>query len=161
MMSALLQSEGAIAAGSTSRIRSGVVTGYQRYVLMLEGALVLIAASFAYARLGGGWLMFVLLFGVPDASMLGYLAGPKIGASIYNLGHSYVLPAALAAVGIWLGSQIYWLIALIWVAHIGLDRMFGIGLKYDTGFKDTHLAKATVKLDLAPSPLRSSPARWR
>jgi hypothetical protein len=30
-------------------------------------------------------------------------------------------------------------IALIWLAHIGLDRMLGYGLKYPTEFKDTHM----------------------
>ena len=29
--------------------------------------------------------------------------------------------------------------ALIWIAHIGLDRALGYGLKYATGFGDTHL----------------------
>ena len=30
---------------------------------------------------------------------------------------------------------------LIWIAHIGFDRMLGFGLKYATGFKDTHLSR--------------------
>ncbi len=30
-------------------------------------------------------------------------------------------------------------IGLIWSAHIGMDRMFGYGLKYSRAFKDTHL----------------------
>jgi hypothetical protein len=29
--------------------------------------------------------------------------------------------------------------ALIWLAHIGIDRALGYGLKYPTFFKDTHL----------------------
>ena len=32
-------------------------------------------------------------------------------------------------------------IALIWLAHIGVDRLLGYGLKYPTGFKDTHLQR--------------------
>jgi hypothetical protein len=31
--------------------------------------------------------------------------------------------------------------ALIWLAHIGMDRMLGYGLKYSGGFKDTHLGR--------------------
>ena len=40
-----------------------------------------------------------------------------------------------------------WLLpyALIWIAHIGLDRMLGFGLKYPTRFGDTHLRKMTVE----------------
>lgn len=30
-------------------------------------------------------------------------------------------------------------IGIIWSAHIGMDRMFGFGLKYSTGFNDNHL----------------------
>ena len=32
-------------------------------------------------------------------------------------------------------------LALIWIAHIGLDRALGYGLKYATGFGDTHLGR--------------------
>jgi len=32
-------------------------------------------------------------------------------------------------------------ISLIWIAHIGIDRVLGYGLKYPTAFKDTHLQK--------------------
>jgi hypothetical protein len=32
-------------------------------------------------------------------------------------------------------------IALIWAAHIGFDRLVGYGLKYGTGFKETHLGR--------------------
>jgi len=31
------------------------------------------------------------------------------------------------------------LLALIWFAHIGADRLLGFGLKYPTEFKDSHL----------------------
>jgi hypothetical protein len=33
--------------------------------------------------------------------------------------------------------------ALIWLAHIGLDRTLGYGLKYPTFFEDTHLQRVT------------------
>jgi hypothetical protein len=32
-------------------------------------------------------------------------------------------------------------IALIWAAHIGVDRLLGYGLKYPTAFRDTHLRR--------------------
>jgi hypothetical protein len=32
-------------------------------------------------------------------------------------------------------------LCVIWVAHIGFDRLLGYGLKYPTAFKDTHLGK--------------------
>ncbi|MCS4316879.1 hypothetical protein M2407_001178 [Serratia sp. BIGb0234] len=37
-------------------------------------------------------------------------------------------------------QQPHWLMAaLIWGAHIGFDRALGYGLKYASGFADTHL----------------------
>jgi hypothetical protein len=32
-------------------------------------------------------------------------------------------------------------LGLIWFAHIGVVRAIGYGLKYPTGFKDTHLQR--------------------
>ena len=116
-----------------------VVAGGPKAILRLEGAAVLAAASAAYAQLGAGWPLFAILFLTPDVSMLGYLFGRRIGAASYNLGHSYVLPAALGLFGVWLSQHLPVALSLIWVAHIGFDRMLGYGLKYPTDFGHTHL----------------------
>ena len=97
------------------------------------------AASAAYALVGSGWAFFALLFLAPDLSMLGYLGGRKVGAAAYNLGHSYILPTMLAACGVVMSQPILLSLSLIWVAHIGFDRMLGYGLKYATAFGHTHL----------------------
>jgi hypothetical protein len=138
-MPTLTHSTTAVALPATPGARDGCVTGAPMVLLRLEGAVVLAAASTAYARLGGDWPMFALLFLAPDVSMLGYLAGRRIGAIAYNLGHSYLLPAALAAMGVVFAQPSLWALALIWTAHIGFDRMLGYGLKYATGFGYTHL----------------------
>jgi hypothetical protein len=117
----------------------GQTVGGPKAILRLEGGVVLAVAAAAYAQTDAGWLLFALLFLVPDVSMLGYLAGRRIGAVAYNLGHSYLGPAALAAYGLWSGAPLMVSIALIWVAHIGFDRLMGYGLKYAGGFKSTHL----------------------
>ena len=113
--------------------------GGPKTILRLEGGVVLAVATAAYAQTDAGWLLFALLFLVPDVSMLGYLAGRRIGAFGYNVGHSYLGPAALAAYGLWSATPLCVSIALIWVAHIGFDRLMGYGLKYAGGFKHTHL----------------------
>jgi len=100
---------------------------------------MLIAAAAAYGAWGSGWGLFAALFLVPDISMLGYLAGPRVGAACYNAGHSYLGPALLGAAGLGVGQPLAVAIALIWVAHIGFDRMLGYGLKYSTAFGHTHL----------------------
>ena len=108
-------------------------------ILRLEGALVFAAATFAYGMQGAGWLLYALLFFTPDIFMLGYLRNAVLGARIYNVGHSYLLPAALFIGGFILSSEEASAAALIWLAHIGFDRTVGYGLKYVTGFKHTHL----------------------
>ena len=103
--------------------------------------MVLAASAFAYARIEGGWLMFALLFLAPDVFMLGYLGGRKLGAAVYNAGHAYILPASLAACGMFLSRPALVAVGLIWIAHIGFDRLLGYGLKYKTGFKHSHLSR--------------------
>lgn len=103
----------------------------------LEGLAALGLGVAAYAWLGQSWLIFALLFLVPDITMLGYLRSPRLGRLTYNLGHNYALPALLALAGLAVGPLAYGL-AAIWVAHIGFDRLLGYGLKLES-FDTTHL----------------------
>ena len=123
----------------------GGVDGGPKLLLRLEGALVLLAGLAAWSHEGGSWPWFVGLFLVPDLSMLGYLHNPRTGAALYNAGHSYVLPGVLAALALMLGMHALLLAAILWVAHIGFDRLMGYGLKYETRFFDTHLGYAGPK----------------
>jgi hypothetical protein len=110
-------------------------------LLRLEGLAVLAASLALYFHADYGWLALVVLFLAPDLSMLGYLGGPAAGALTYDLVHTYTLPVALGALGVLVDSGTATQLALIWFAHIGMDRMLGYGLKYPTGFKDTHLQR--------------------
>jgi hypothetical protein len=94
-----------------------------------------------YAVWGGSWWLYAILFLAPDLSFAGYLAGPRIGAIVYNAAHSYLTPIALMTTGSTLGSPLVLFIAMIWLAHIGFDRALGYGLKYATGFGFTHLGR--------------------
>lgn len=116
----------------------GVQHGANR-LLRLEGAAVATLAILLYARADYSWLLFALLFLVPDLSMLGYLAGPRAGAVICNVVHTHVGPLLLAGVMLLTGGSL--MLPLIWVAHIGLDRMLCYGLKHPTAFQDTHLGR--------------------
>ena len=73
--------------------------------------------------------------------MVGYLAGTTIGAVAYDAAHTYALPVALTAVGLIAGAETAVQLGLIWLKHIGVDRAIGYGLKYRSGFKDTHLQR--------------------
>ena len=110
-------------------------------VLRIEGATLFAASVMLYWANGGSWWLFALLLLAPDVSMLGYLAGPRIGAAAYNAFHSYPLPAALGVFGLLWGAPLAIAVALVWVAHIGMDRLVGYGLKYQTGSKETHLER--------------------
>ena len=122
------------ASGSFSLARPGAM-------LRVEGAVMLAGSVLLYWMNGGSWWLFALLLLAPDVSMMGYLAGPRVGAAIYNTFHSYPLPAALGIFGLLAGAPLAVAVALVWFAHIGMDRMVGYGLKYSTGFRDTHLQR--------------------
>lgn len=111
-----------------------------RLVLQLEGAVVLLAALWGYAQLDASWGLFALLLLAPDLSMVGYAWGPRVGAGAYNAVHTYLFPAILTAIGLGMGWPWAGPGALIAVAHIGMDRALGYGLKHPTGFHDTHLS---------------------
>jgi hypothetical protein len=110
-------------------------------LLRIEGVALLVLSVLLYRVNGGSWLLFGVLLLVPDLSMLGYLAGPRVGAAIYNAFHAYAIPAVVGALGMVFASPLMVALALIWFAHIGMDRTVGYGLKYPTSFKDTHLQR--------------------
>jgi hypothetical protein len=122
---------------------SGHVTGAPRVLLRLEGLVVFGAAIAGFSRFVANdawdWMWFTALFLIPDLSMLGYLAGRKAGAALYNLGHWYGGPFVLLAGGVIGGNDTVLGIGLIWAGHIGFDRAMGYGLKYAGGFGATHL----------------------
>ena len=100
-----------------------------------------IAAVSLYFYEGFAWWLLLLLALAPDLAMLGYLAGARAGAVAYDVVHTYVLPVLLATAGVIWDSDTALALALIWLTHIGVDRAVGYGLKYPSGFKDTHLQR--------------------
>ena len=102
---------------------------------------MLAASLVAYGLLGFSWLLFAVLILAPDLSMLGYLAGPRVGAVAYNTVHTLIAPAVLAVAAWLLAAPLLAALVLILLAHIAADRALGYGLKHLTGFKDTHLGQ--------------------
>ena len=117
------------------------VAGKPRLLLRLEGAALLALVLILYPKVSDSWWLFAALILAPDLGMLGYLAGPRAGAAVYNALHVEALPIALAIAGFLLPAVLLIALALIWLAHIGVDRMIGYGLKYDAGFGFTHLGR--------------------
>lgn len=117
----------------------GAVTGSVAMLLRLEGLVAAVASAVLYARTGASWWLFAGLWLAPDLSMLAYLKRPCLGARYYNMAHTYLLPGVLGLLGWILNANALLPVALIWVNHIGVDRLLGYGLKYSDGFGFTHL----------------------
>jgi hypothetical protein len=112
-----------------------------RWLLHLEGACVLVLTVVLYHAGHFRWWVFAVLLLAPDLAMLGYLANVKIGAALYNLAHTEAGPVLLLVASVVAPLPALEPYALIWLAHLGMDRMLGYGLKYPTQFKDTHLQR--------------------
>ncbi len=107
--------------------------------LRIEGFVVFVGALWLYFWQDGSVWLLILLGLAPDLSMLGYLLGPRHGSIIYNVFHTYTVPVVLAGTAAVFSSHYGVSVALIWIGHIGADRLFGYGLKFPSGFSDTHL----------------------
>lgn len=111
------------------------------WILRIESAAVGVLGIVGFLSLGGSPLLLIPALLAPDLSMLGYLAGPRVGAVTYNLVHNWALAVALALLAVAIG-QLWPLLASTAVAsHVGWDRALGYGLKLPTGFRDTHLGR--------------------
>lgn len=125
---------------------AGAARGAPLWILRGEGAALFAAMLAAFHHLhaspgGPSWWLFAGLLLVPDLSMLGYLAGPRLGALAYNAAHTSLVPIGLGLAGFALAAPALMMAAVIWLAHIGLDRALGYGLKYPEAFRDTHLGR--------------------
>jgi len=118
-------------------MQHGDVTGKPKWWLRLDGAVLFTASIILFALTHQRWWIYPVLLFVPDIFMIGYLRNSRIGAFFYNAGHSYFLPSLLTLYG-W-HHPLCLAIGLIWLGHVGFDRMAGYGLKYDSHFKHTHL----------------------
>src|ERR1700704_1933183 len=120
---------------------AGAVTGGVRTLLRLEGLTLFAGMTLLYAVWDGSWWVYAILFLLPDLSFAAYLWGARLGAIVYNAAHSYMAPMSLMTTGFALASPLVLSIAMIWLAHIGIDRALGYGLKYSAGFGFTHLGR--------------------
>ena len=126
---------------TTTAATGGAATGGVKTLLRLEGLTLFIGMTWLYGQWDGEWWVYLILFLVPDLSFAAYLAGPKFGAVVYNAAHSYLAPVTLMTSGLAGASPLTLSIAMIWLAHIGIDRALGYGLKYFDGFGFTHLGR--------------------
>jgi hypothetical protein len=119
----------------------GAVTGTPRRWLRVEGLAALVMGAAIYLAAGGPWLLLVPFVLAVDLSMIGYLAGPRTGALVYNLAHNQATGLLVLGAGAVSGISPLVLAGAVLVGHTGMDRLAGYGLKYPTSFGDTHLGR--------------------
>jgi hypothetical protein len=108
-------------------------------LLRIEELALAVLAVFLFRGFGFAWWWFAVLFLAPDVSMIGYLAGTRVGAATYNLVHHKAVAVAVYIAGYFAHSHAMQFAGLIMLAHSSLDRVLGYGLKYPDSFKHTHL----------------------
>lgn len=111
------------------------------WLLRIEAAAVVTAMTVVAWHFGPPWWLAVLILAAPDLAFIAYVRGPRLGAAVYNVAHSYIGPALLFALWHFTDSPCVGAVAALWALHIGADRALGFGLKYPTAFADTHLGQ--------------------
>lgn len=110
-------------------------------IIKLEELGLFLLGIYLFDQMQYAWWWFLVLILVPDLSMIGYIFGNKIGALSYNIAHHRGISVVLYLVGIYCSLTAIQLLGVILFAHSAMDRMLGYGLKYETGFKFTHLGE--------------------
>jgi hypothetical protein len=122
---------------STTGISSVTFSGL--VLFELEGILESILMLTLTYKTGGPLWLPIALFPIFDSAMVGYAINQKIGARLYNIGHSSILPMLLLIIGLLAEYRNLRLFCYAWIFHIGIDRALGYGLKHHTSFRHTHL----------------------
>lgn len=114
-------------------------------VVKLEEAALFGLGIYLFSQLDFAWWWLPALILIPDVSFAGYAFGNRAGAWIYNAFHHRGIAVVVYLLGIFGGNEIIQLAGIILFAHSSMDRMFGYGLKYESGFKFTHLGEIGKK----------------
>ncbi len=112
-----------------------------RATLKLEELMMFVWGVYLFSLLPFQWWWFLVLILLPDVGMIGYIFGDKTGALLYNLFHHKGVAIAIYLLGVYLANDLVLLTGIILFTHSAMDRIFGYGLKYDKGFKFTHLGE--------------------
>jgi len=117
------------------------MSGSTDLILRVESLVIFVAGVVLYLQLNGHALWLLPLLLAPDLSIAGYLGGPALGALTYNLAHNLVTALGLVAIGWFMALAPVALFGAVLLAHVGMDRTLGYGLKLPTDFRDTHLGR--------------------
>jgi hypothetical protein len=107
--------------------------------LQLEEVGMFLLGILLFNQLNFAWWWFLVLILTPDLSMIGYGFGNKIGAISYNFFHHKGIAILVYILGIYTTNNWIQCAGIILFSHASMDRIMGYGLKYEKGFKFTHL----------------------
>ncbi len=110
-------------------------------ILKLEEFAMFLFSIYLFSQLHFAWWWYLALILLPDISMVGYLVNNKIGAACYNIAHHKGIALVIYVAGLYLHNETVQLIGIILFGHSSMDRTMGYGLKYNEGFKFTHLGE--------------------
>jgi hypothetical protein len=110
-------------------------------IIKLEEVGLFILGIYLFSLLNYQWWWFLVLILTPDFSMLGYAFNNKTGAFMYNIFHHRGIAVLIYLTDCYLKIESLQLVGVILFSHSAMDRMFGYGLKYEQGFKYTHLGE--------------------
>lgn len=100
---------------------------------------------YLFSLLSYPWWLFLVLFLTPDIGMIGYVIHNKAGAFCYNLFHHKGLAILIYGLGVYVSNELLQFSGIILFGHASFDRILGYGLKYEKGFKFTHLGEIGKK----------------
>ncbi|HVM88720.1 MAG TPA: DUF4260 domain-containing protein [Puia sp.] len=110
-------------------------------ILKLEELAMFLFSIYLFNQLHFSWWWYLILILLPDISMAGYIINNTIGAACYNTAHHKGVALIVYMVGLCLHHESIQLAGIILFGHSSMDRIMGYGLKYDKGFKFTHLGE--------------------
>ena len=116
-------------------------TPWVRRWLRAEGIAAFVGGFVAWRAMDAAWPWFLVFLLAPDISALGYIGGRHVGAIAYNVAHNWFTGGLVLGAGLALSAPVLTMAGIILIAHTGMDRILGYGLKYPTSFQDTHLGR--------------------
>ena len=108
-------------------------------LLKLEELALFLLGVYFFSRLDYAWWVFLVLLLTPDLGAIGYLGGPRIGATTYNITHHKGIAVGFYLIGTLAEIEALQLVGVIMFAHSSIDRVFGYGLKYPDSSDHTQL----------------------
>ena len=112
-----------------------------KQLIKWEEAAMFLLSIVLISRLPYAWYWWLVWILAPDLSMVAYLGGNRVGAIGYNIVHHKGVAIMLYLVGLFMSHPALEYAGMILFGHSSMDRGMGYGLKYFSGFQDTHLGR--------------------